>query len=316
MKFYHTTFSEYLNQQARLNLHPELEYPPNGHTQNVIFYGPSGVGKYSQSLKYIAPHSPSGLQHYKKLKFVKDKFSFMYRISDIHYEIDMAALGCNAKTIWHEIFQQCVDIITVQPHKTGIFLCKNFHAIHIDLLDIFYSYMQTSIGSSLNIKFILLAEHISFIPTLILDSVKIVPVKRPRRDLYQKIPRTLGNLPQQLCHINNIKELYFVKNWDSYISKRLVQAVSTPILAAITSPLTGGGGVKPFSYIQFRDLLYDILVYNLEVSDCLWYMLSILKQRRSKEQISNILDKTFMFFKYYNNNYRPIFHLEYMFLSL
>ena len=26
--------------------------------------------------------------------------------------------------------------------------------------------------------------------------------------------------------------------------------------------------------------------------------------------MSNILLKTFVFFKYYNNNYRPIYHLE------
>lgn len=340
MKFYHTTFSEYLNQQSRMNLHPELEYPPNMHKatnipNNVILYGPSGVGKYSQCLKYITPYSPSGLHHYKKLKYVKDKFSFMYRISDIHYEIDMATLGCNAKTVWHEIFQQCIDIITVQSHKSGIFVCKNFHAIHIDLLDIFYSYMQTLFDmTSLNIKFILLTEHISFIPTIILDNVKIVPVKRPRRDLYAKIPRITGKIPQQLCHINNIKELYFVTDWDAYTSKRLVQAVSTPILAALNlstsvhkknsgeSKVTKVATTKvpvnntKFSYIQFRDLLYDILVYNLEVADCLWYIMGVIKSKRTSEQISTILDKTFMFFRYYNNNYRPIFHLEYMFLSL
>lgn len=326
MKFYHTTFSEYLLQQQRLNLHPELEYPQQHHqlTQkttppNTIFYGPSGVGKYSQSLKYILPYSPTKLQHYKKIKFIKDKFSLMYRISDIHYEIDMASLGCNAKTIWHEIFQQCVDIIAVQPHKSGIFLCKNFHAIHIDLLDIFYSYMQTSIDANpLTIKFVLLTEHISFLPTIILDNASIVPVKRPRRDLYAKIPRTLGNLPQHLHTIKNIKELYFVRNWENYTSKRLIQTVSTPILASLGLIETSKSNKQQdqFSYSQFRDLLYDILVYNLEVSDCLWYMLSIIKTKRTQAQISEILDKTFMFFKYYNNNYRPIFHLEYMFLSI
>jgi hypothetical protein len=353
MKFYHTTFSEYLNQQSRMNLHPELEYPPNLHKatnipSNLILYGPSGVGKYSQCLKYIMPYSPSGLHHYKKLKYVKDKFSFMYRISDIHYEIDMASLGCNAKTVWHEIFQQCIDIITVQSHKSGIFVCKNFHSIHIDLLDIFYSYMQTLFDmTSLNIKFILLTEHISFIPTIILDNVKIVPVKRPRCDLYAKIPRITGKIPQQLCHIQNIKELYFVTDWDAYTSKRLIQAVSLPILTALnlngsvqqgkknvqskadatkaSATATKATATKAtatkvdmtkFSYIQFRDLLYDILVYNLEVADCLWYIMGVIKSKRTPEQISTILDKTFMFFRYYNNNYRPIFHLEYMFLSL
>jgi len=30
----------------------------------------------------------------------------------------------------------------------------------------------------------------------------------------------------------------------------------------------------------------------------------------SETQINKILDKTFTFFKYYNNNYRPIYHIE------
>jgi hypothetical protein len=36
----------------------------------------------------------------------------------------------------------------------------------------------------------------------------------------------------------------------------------------------------------------------------------------TNENVSAILDKTFPFFKQYNNNYRPIYHLENMFFFI
>ena len=72
MKFYQTTFTEYLNQVNKMNLHPELKplMGAEGPPRNIIFHGPSGVGKYSQALSYLMSYSPSQLQHYKKVKFV------------------------------------------------------------------------------------------------------------------------------------------------------------------------------------------------------------------------------------------------------
>jgi len=65
-------------------------------------------------------------------------------------------------------------------------------------------------------------------------------------------------------------------------------------------------------FTGFRDILYDILTYNLDVTECLWYILQHLIQHNYLESkdISEILIKTFPFLKYYNNNYRPIYHLE------
>ena len=69
------------------------------------------------------------------------------------------------------------------------------------------------------------------------------------------------------------------------------------------------------SFTAFRDKLYDILTYNLDMNECLWYILTFFientnSQKLSHEDISCILVKTDPFFKYFNNNYRPIFHLE------
>ena len=65
-------------------------------------------------------------------------------------------------------------------------------------------------------------------------------------------------------------------------------------------------------FTNFRDAIYDILIYNLEFTDCLWYIISyfIKKGALVSNDITAILKKTHLFLKYYNNNYRPIYHLE------
>ena len=69
-------------------------------------------------------------------------------------------------------------------------------------------------------------------------------------------------------------------------------------------------------FLQFRDFLYDLFIYNLLIEECVWYILSELSEKKQLDNI-NVLDlitNTYKFFKLFNNNYRPIYHLEsYMF---
>jgi hypothetical protein len=76
--------------------------------------------------------------------------------------------------------------------------------------------------------------------------------------------------------------------------------------------------IDDIKFLKFRDLIYDILIYNLDVTDCVWYIMSTLinKNKIKKEQINDLLIKTYVFFQYYNNNYRPIYHLENYLFSL
>jgi hypothetical protein len=70
--------------------------------------------------------------------------------------------------------------------------------------------------------------------------------------------------------------------------------------------------VDELKYLKFRDLLYDIFIYNLDITDCFWYILSQLIEQKllNSDDLKLIMIKTFTFFQYYNNNYRPIYHLE------
>ena len=288
MKFLETHFEEYTNAVENINLHPKLDkcfskFPKTlNKLGNIIFYGPSGVGKYSQMLYSIKKYSPTGLKYEKKLIVTYDKKQYLFKISDIHYEIDMSLLGCNSKLLWHDIYQQIVDILSAKLDKSGIIVCKNFHNIHSELLENFYSYMQDNNSTAINIKFMLITEEVSFIPESIVNCCEIIHISRPTKVLYSKYLQV---------GVNEL--MYPYKIICDKILKEMIN-------------------IEDLKFLKFRDILYDIFIYNLDITDCIWYILTNLIELKKikKNHLSSILLKTYSFLKYYNNNYRPIYHLE------
>ena len=307
MKFFESHFEEYINEVSKFNLHTKLEkcYKrfPNTLEKfgNLIFYGPSGVGKYSQMLYLIKKYSQTNLKYEKKLTLTYDKKQYFFKISDIHYEIDMSLLGCHSKLLWHDIYQQIVDILSAKNNKTGIIVCKNFHNINSELLENFYSYMQDNNLLSVNIKYILLTEVVSFIPDSILNCCEIIHISRPSRIAYAKCSKQKFSNDIQIENIINIKHLH-TKNYELMHSHKII---CDKILKKMIE-------INELKFILFRDLLYDIFIYNLNITDCIWYILTNLTKLKkiNSENMSPILLKTYNFLKYYNNNYRPIYHLE------
>jgi Cdc6-like AAA superfamily ATPase len=307
MKFYETHFEEYILSAQKENLHPKLhkiynKFPPKLQDfKNLLFYGPPGVGKYTQMLKSIKKYSSTDLKYDKKISITFNKQPYYFKISDIHYEIDMALLGCNSKLIWHEIYQQVVDIIYAKVDKVGIIVCKNFQEINSELLDNFYSYMQQNNNTSIDLKYILITEQVSFIPDNILNCCEIIPVSRPTKTLYNKCLE--NNMPYdiKLENITNIKNLHICN--DELMQQYKIMC--NKILHVMIN-------INELKFLKFRDLLYDIFIYNLDITECVWYILNILIQQHKihDKDLSHILIKTYTFLKYYNNNYRPIYHLE------
>ena len=317
MKFLETHFEEYISAVTKMNLHPKLEkiythFPGTiDKLGNLIFYGPSGVGKYSQMLYSIKKYSHSELKYEKKLSIVFNKDVYFFKISDIHYEIDMSLLGCNSKLLWHDIYMQIVDVISAKTEKSGIIVCKEFHNVHSELLENFYSYMQDNNASNINIRFILLTEELSFIPDNILNCCEVIGVSRPSKIAYTKCSKQ--KLPNDLKieNITNIKNLHV--NITDLMSPYKI------ICNKIVKEMVNIDNLK---FLKFRDYLYDIFIYNLDITDCVWYILTSLISQKyiiidaantantNKGKMSPILLKTYVFLKYYNNNYRPIYHLE------
>lgn len=313
MKFHETAFEDYLHSNNTLSLHPKLDklykaFPPKiDDLKNLIFYGPPGVGKYTQVLAFINRYSPSQLKYEKKISVTYNKNTYFFKISDIHYEIDLSILGCHSKLLWNDVYNQIVDIVLVKKAKIGIIVCKNFHEIHIELLESFYSYMQTVPNNSISLKFILLTETVSFIPDNIINCCKIINVPRPSRIQYNKCFNNLVKAPFALDEITNIKYL------QSAISKPIqpYEVICNSIYTSIIKK-------ESFNFALLREQLYDILIYNLNVDACIWFLVEklIKEGRLNPNQLVKVLEKVFEFFRNYNNNYRPIYHLERIALNL
>jgi hypothetical protein len=320
MKFHETNFDEYLLSNSKINLHPKLEKVyknlPEKIEQlgNLIFYGPSGAGKYTQALTVINRYSPSKLKYEKKLSVTYNKNTYFFKISDIHYEIDFAILGCHAKLLWYDVYSQIMDVILVTKGKTGIIVCKNFHDIHNELLDIFYSYMQTMPNDSVHLKFILLTESVSFIPDNIINTCMITAVPRPSRVQYNKCFFADGaasggmkSLPKQLDGVANIKNI--LSNIDKPIQP--YEVISNSIYMSIVN-------LDTFDFYLLREQLYDILIYNLNMNESIWFIIEKLVDQNKIAQgdFIEVLSKVYDFFRSYNNNYRPIYHLERLMMNL
>jgi len=307
MKFHETHFEEYINTNQKEDLHPKLSKILNKFPEkikdlrNLIFFGPSGVGKYTQMLKAIKRYSHSDLKYEKKISITFNKQQYFFKISDIHYEIDMSLLGCNSKLLWHDIHSQIVDIISAKTEKSGIIVCKYFHDVHSELLDNFYSYMQQNNASSIDLKFILITEHISFIPDNMLNCCEVINIPRPTKTLYSKC------IKNKLCPAIKLENITNIKNLNSNITDLMMQhkIICDKIISAMIK-------IDELKFLKFRDLLYDMFIYNLDITECIWYIISeLISQKKIKStNISEILIKTYTFFQYYNNNYRPIYHLE------
>ena len=310
MKFFEMHFEEYITSNKKQNLHPKLskifdKFPTNIHDlKNLIFYGPSGVGKYTQMLVSIKKYSPSELKYEKKINAIYNKQIYNFKLSDIHYEIDMSLLGCNSKLLWHDIYLQIVDIILAKNDKSGIIVCKNFHEIHNELLENFYSYMQQN-TLSIDIKFILITEEISFISDNILNCCEIINISRPSKTHLQLCLKNKN----MNCKLNsyNYANSTNIKNMFCGISENI------PTYKIICDKILNNMlNLEELKYLKFRDILYDVFIYNLDITDCILYIISDLvnKNKLTNNDLSKILIKTFTFLQYYNNNYRPIYHLE------
>ena len=69
---------------------------------------------------------------------------------------------------------------------------------------------------------------------------------------------------------------------------------------------------KTSQFIVFREVIYEMFIYQLNVYQCIWYVLShyISNKKLNKENIEYITNNLYTILKFYNNNYRPIYHIE------
>ena len=288
---------------------------------NYIFYGPPCSYKYKNALKLLQHFSSSNLKYEKKLHIDLVKTNFYIKISDIHYEIDVENFIYNSKSSWNDIYTIIYNSIASSCNKKGYIVFRNFDKINYDLLDLLYNYMQKELFASLTIKYIIITESISFIPFKIINMCRVLYFsKLNKKTIYG------------LCNKNNKQYLKYLSTNNSNANddslKQLVNKVNN---SNIFSYLDISNNLKYIehyksicdTYIELitnsnynikniRTLLYDILIYHLNCHECFYYIIKTLIQKELivTNKISDLIYNSLIFFKNYNNNYRPIFHLE------
>ena len=309
MKILENHYTDYIENFEKNNLH-YIDYNLYNNIyniNNIIIYGAPGIGKYSYALNIIKNFSISTLKYEKKITINYNKSIYYFKISDIHYEIDIALLGCNSKILWNDIYNQIIDIISAKNEKTGIILCKNFNNINNELLEIFYSYMQKQYNSGILIKFIIITTDITFIPENILNSCKQITLVRPARSQYNKLFKLKLSNNYNINNINNIKDIkkYVGYNNDNSILQLPHEYICNDIIKIIINH-------NNIKYIDLRELLYDICIFDLNIYTCINYIIKELinKNLLDDNKLNKIMIKFYKFIKLYNNNYRPIYHLE------
>lgn len=386
MKFLEFTFDDYISSVERHGtMHPQLRkvikaFPDSlSNFRNVILYGPKGSGKYTQSLLAISKYSPTHLRYTRKFTITSNKNDYNFKMSDIHYEVDMFLLGCNAKQLWNDIYVHVLDILSSRGATTGIILCKNFQDIHGELLENFYSYMQKS-HTSIQLRFLIITEHVSFLPDNIVNSCYIVSVPSPSEDIRKEIiekkqkviisdggsvgskvssgsgpcipssPEGVGHLhddpadspdhdiedeveksntmktcdDQEQAYEISTQELESIKAFDFdsiMIPKRSNMKAEIVGLPSEVGEFTNSycmelcryiDNPKSIDFLRLRDILYDMLIYDIKVNNVLWTILSYVTHKYTlrEKAYDKLMIDMYTFLQYYNNNYRPIYHLE------
>ena len=284
-----------LNIDNNENFHPYLKEEneilnlPLEKIQNIIFYGNRGIGKYYQALLYIKKFSPSNLRYNKKM-YINDH-DYYIKISDIHFEVDMTSLGCNCKVLWSAIQKQIIDCMLSLNLSKAIILCKNFHEINKDLLQNFKNIMIP------NCSYIFLTEHVGFIPNKILQTSEIVSFRNIKKKTLHKLNIKLNNPENLLAYKKSkIKQYHNIK----YIDEKYINIIIDYLEHSKST----------FLYLKLREHIYNLLIYQCNIEYCIWYLLNYYIKNKCVKELENVMIELYNFFRLYNYNYRPIFHIE------
>ena len=150
----------------------------------------------------------------------------------------------------------------------------------------------------INIYFIINTNNISNINTNIYNASYILTLPRPSINNYKKISKNCSN---NFSSISSIKSLKYNIHMNTFnIHKSLFNMIIS----------------NNVNIYDLRKLLYDILIYNINIDECIWFIITNFYKHHKINYIPNDLSQNiFTFYSQYNNNYRPIYHLELLFLN-
>jgi hypothetical protein len=146
-----------------------------------------------------------------------------------------------------------------------------------------------------SIKFILTTESISFLPQNLLSKCKILAIPRPSQEVYHQclnvpIPETITNMKTIINHQPEVDQT-------KSVCTKLRQTIQT----------------LKFTMADLREDLYTLLIFNLNIEHI---CLTLITSLSTPDTQLRMVKETVLFLQYFNNNYRPIYHLEKYMYSL
>ena len=141
--------------------------------------------------------------------------------------------------------------------------------------------------------------------------MKIINIKHPNTDIYYdylKLPENIDNTC--LLNLKEVKMLNLIQE-DQEIPNETFDVICGLLKNKMDNP-------NKLNLLEFRELIYEILIYNLDFIEVLWDIISyyIQEQKLIGNALGTTLKNIYMQIKQYNNNYRPIYHLESILLNI
>ena len=288
-------FDEYLRVRAsQPALHPEIGAMIGGldGPRNLIVYGRGSIGKYYLAMDMIRAFSPLDLHYEKMMPIQYNKKTYNVRISDVHFEIDMQMLGTNSRLIWQNIFAAVLDIVEAAMTKARarFIMLKNFQDVSSEMYELLLCYIGDRITKPANIYYVVITEGVSFIHNELLEKFTVVQVPVPSE----------GALA---C----MNEGAAAGVWRRPSAAEARYAHEDLIFGSLARCVDGFAADR---CVALRNIIYDVLIYNIPPAKVLFRLMRHMMAGKAAARVDRAFFRLPHMMAEYNNNYRPIIHLE------
>lgn len=300
---------------------------------NYIVYGGLSHENYALACEIISEHSPSRGKFVRSLRVQFQKKEVLIPMGDTHFEVDIRTLGSSAKYIWTHIMQQIRDIVVLRTSPVAFVVCKNFHCISNEMLELFTSNVrETSMHDyairhrSTRIYYIVLVQNVSFFPRPFLARFHVhrSPMDQYRRSRDSSAAAADVMSSEWLCRrrdaeMDRIRAYVGPHATESKVHElhRSSETYKTAIYEDLRQCLYT---YRTANSNRLRNSLYDVSIYGWDIYEVMWRLTrsladhfdsaGMMEDPECAAVICGLLLESNKICEQYSLNYRPILHIE------